>query len=43
MGFIHDAADGQFVGEVSDPIPVSVDAQGLLHTELDKVAPGAKI
>ena len=30
MGFIHTRPDRVFVGEVSDPIPVSVDAQGLL-------------
>ncbi|MEO5806502.1 hypothetical protein [Devosia sp.] len=43
MGFIHDDAEGNFVGEVSDPIPVSIDAEGLLHAQIDKVAPGAKI
>ena len=31
MGFIHTTADRSFVGEVSDPIPVSVDLAGLLH------------
>ena len=43
MGFLHDAADGSFIGQVSDPIPVRVDADGLLHTELDKLPPGAKV
>ena len=31
MGFIHTTPDRPFVGEVSDPIPVSVDENGLLH------------
>jgi beta-fructofuranosidase len=31
MGFIHTTSEQDFVGEVSDPIPVSVDADGLLH------------
>ena len=31
LGFLHDAADGSFVGAVSDPDPVSVDSDGLLH------------
>jgi beta-fructofuranosidase len=43
MGFLHDAADGSFIGQVSDPIPVRVDADGLLHAELDKLPPGAKV
>jgi beta-fructofuranosidase len=43
MGFLHDAADGSFIGQVSDPIPVRVDEAGLLHTELDKLPPGAKV
>ena len=30
MGFIHTTAECDFVGEVSDPIPVSVDANGLM-------------
>lgn len=32
FGFLHSAADGSFIGEVSDPAPVQVDANGLLHT-----------
>jgi beta-fructofuranosidase len=43
MGFIHTTPDQDFVGEVSDPIPVSVDDNGLLHAHPEKVAPGAKI
>ena len=43
LGFIHDDADGRFVGEVCDPIPVSVDENGLLHLHPERVAPGAKI
>ncbi|QYO77741.1 hypothetical protein [Devosia salina] len=43
MGFRHDAPDGSFIGQVSDPIPVRIDADGLLHTELDKLPPGAKV
>jgi beta-fructofuranosidase len=31
MGFIHTTPAEAFVGEVSDPIPVSVDAEGWLH------------
>lgn len=43
MGFIHTTPDADFVGEVSDPIPVSVDADGLLHARADKVMPGSRI
>jgi beta-fructofuranosidase len=32
MAFL-DQADGKFVGQVCDPIPVSVDAGGLLHVK----------
>ena len=31
LGFLHDAPDGSFVGVVSDPDPVSIDSDGLLH------------
>lgn len=31
LGFLHDGPDGAFVGEVSDPAPVTVDADGWLH------------
>ena len=37
MGFIHTTSEQDFVGEVSDPIPVSVDAEGLLHAHPEKV------
>lgn len=43
MGFIHTTPDQAFVGEVSDPIPVTVDAKGLLHAHPDRVAAGARI
>jgi beta-fructofuranosidase len=43
LGFIHDAANGEFIGEVCDPIPVSVDPDGLLHLHPDRADPGAKI
>ena len=33
IGFLHDAPDGSFIGIVSDPDPVSVDADGLLRVE----------
>ena len=35
MGFIHTTPEGDFVGEVSDPIPVSLDAKGLLHAHAE--------
>ncbi|WP_028671744.1 levansucrase [Saccharospirillum impatiens] len=31
MGFWHDTPDGTFIGQVSDPVPVRVNAEGLLH------------
>lgn len=31
MGFLHDTLEGAFVGKVSDPVPLRVDGQGLLH------------
>jgi beta-fructofuranosidase len=37
MGFLHTAGGKTFVGEVSDPIPVRVDAGGLLHTDPEEV------
>lgn len=43
MGFIHTTKDRNFVGAVSDPIPVTVDADGLLHVHPDRVPPGATI
>lgn len=43
MGFIHTTPDQDFVGEVSDPIPVSTDADGLLHAHVELAAKGAKI
>lgn len=33
LGFLYTDAAGRFVGEVSDPLPVRVDADGLLHLE----------
>ena len=33
MGFLHTGADGSFVGEVSDPLPVIVEADGRLRIE----------
>lgn len=35
LGFLHDTAEGEFIGELSDPIPVSMDADGLLHLTSD--------
>jgi beta-fructofuranosidase len=43
LGFLHDAADGSFIGQVSDPIPVRIDADGLLHTDLAALPPGARV
>jgi beta-fructofuranosidase len=43
MGFIHTTPDTAFVGEVSDPIPVSVDAEGLLHAHPEQAPQGARI
>ena len=33
MGFLHDDDEGRFIGAVSDPVPLRVDAQGLLSVE----------
>ena len=33
LGFLHDGPDGQFIGEVSDPSPVTIDADGWLHVD----------
>jgi beta-fructofuranosidase len=33
MGFLHDDADGTFIGRVSDPVPLRVDGDGQLHVE----------
>ncbi|OJX47843.1 glycoside hydrolase family 68 protein [Devosia sp. 66-22] len=41
MGFIHTTATNPFVGEVSDPIPVTVDQQGYLSVRLDLLPSGA--
>jgi beta-fructofuranosidase len=43
MGFIHTIPGADFVGEVSDPIPVSVDVDGLLRAHADAAAPGSRI
>ena len=43
LGFIHTTPEQAFVGEVSDPIPVTVDADGLLHPHPERVAKGATI
>ena len=31
MGFLHDDPNGKFIGQVSDPVPLRVDDDGLLH------------
>ncbi|MEX1057381.1 MAG: levansucrase, partial [Natronospirillum sp.] len=31
MGFWHDTPGGTFIGQVCDPVPVIVDADGFLH------------
>jgi beta-fructofuranosidase len=33
MGFLFYDGDGEFVGQVSDPVPLRVDADGFLHVE----------
>jgi beta-fructofuranosidase len=33
MGFLHDDANGKFIGTVCDPVPLRVDSEGLLHVE----------
>lgn len=43
MGFIHTTPEQAFVGEVSDPIPVTLDADGLLHAHPGQAAAGARI
>jgi beta-fructofuranosidase len=43
MGFIYYGADGGFVGEVCDPIPVSVDADGFLHAHPERAGKDARI
>ncbi|PWQ96908.1 glycoside hydrolase family 68 protein [Leucothrix pacifica] len=35
LGFLHDTPEGEFIGELSDPIPVSIDSDGLLHLDSD--------
>ena len=35
LGFLHDTPEGAFIGELSDPIPVSIDEGGLLHLDND--------
>lgn len=36
MGFINTTPDERFVGEVSDPIPVTMEANGLLHAHPER-------
>ena len=31
MGFLYEDPNGKFIGQVSDPVPLRVDADGLLH------------
>jgi beta-fructofuranosidase len=33
MGFLYYDRAGKFIGQVSDPVPLRVDAEGLLHVE----------
>ncbi len=33
MGFLHDDEKGNFVGKISDPVPLLVDSTGLLHVK----------
>ena len=41
MGFIHTTETSEFVGAVSDPIPVSVDGDGLLQLHPERAGAGA--
>jgi beta-fructofuranosidase len=43
MGFIATTPEQHFVGAISDPIPVSVDADGLLHAHPERIAAGGTI
>ena len=40
MGFLHSTDTVDFIGQVSDPIPVEVDADGLLHMRVAQTATG---
>mgnify|MGYP006229618747 FL=1 len=34
MAFLHDDEDGNFIGEISDPIPINFDKNGLMSLEI---------
>ena len=34
MGFLHDDQNGNFIGEISNPIPISFDKNGLMSLEI---------
>jgi len=33
LGFLYYGADGKFIGAVSDPVPLRIDAEGHLHVD----------
>ena len=34
MAFLHDDKDGNFIGEISDPIPLSFDSDGNMNLNI---------
>ena len=34
MAFLHDDQDGNFIGDISDPIPINFDKNGLMSLEV---------
>ena len=34
MAFLHDDQDGNFIGEISDPIQINFDTNGLMSLEI---------
>ena len=34
MAFLHDDQNGNFIGEISNPIPISFDKNGLMSLEI---------
>ena len=35
MAFLHDDQNGNFIGEISNPIPISFDKNGLMSLEFN--------
>ena len=34
MAFLHDDKDGNFIGEISDPIPLSFNSDGIMSLNI---------